>query len=507
MNNMIVVPAAAKAQRGLTRVAAYCRVSTSQENQEHSYEAQVRYFTNLYRSSSTETLVGIYADEGISGTSLDKRTEFQRMINDCRSGKIDRIVTKSVSRFARNTKDCLETLRELKALGVTVAFEKENIDTSRLSDEMMITVMGGLAQEESHSISRNVRWSIQRKMANGTLRHARVPYGYAKDDESGNLIVDPEQAVVIRRIFNMYVNGTGAHKIALTLNDEKIPSPTGIAWNKKTILKILDNEKYTGDTMWQKTYSEFMGEKFKPNLGQAAKYYIEGSHEAIISKELFEMAAKVKKKAAPKAFSRNTSPFRKKLYCGKCGHTYTFISSKRRNYWQCNCRSAIDKPCDNRVLYNDELESAFTALCDKLHVHGTVILGKCAEQLAELQRLEQFGTAEGVKRMKELSDLKDQKQRFRGLYDKHFISEEKYQQQVGEIDLKIERLSREMSRLSGANDGISGEMNTLSEIFEDYEGSDDDKKEIIELALEKITLSDNTLTFYLQCGLDFTEEV
>ena len=123
MTNMIVVPAAAKIQRGLVRVAAYCRVSTSQENQEHSYEAQVRYFTTLYRNSTTETLVGIYADEGISGTSLDKRTEFQRMINDCRAGKIDRIVTKSVSRFARNTKDCLEALRELKALGVTVAFE------------------------------------------------------------------------------------------------------------------------------------------------------------------------------------------------------------------------------------------------------------------------------------------------------------------------------------------------------------------------------------------------
>ena len=146
-------------------------------------------------------------------------------------------------------------------------------------------------------------------------------------------------------------------------------------------------------------------------------------------------------------------------------------------------------------------------MCDKLHVHGAVILGKCAEQLAELQRLEQFGTAEGVKRMKELSDLKNQKQRFRGLYDKHFISEEKYHQQVGEIDLKIERLSREMSRLSGANDGISGEMNTLLEMFEDYEGSDDDKKEIIESAIQKITIVDDKLTFCLQCGLEFTEEV
>ena len=219
------------------------------------------------------------------------------------------------------------------------------------------------------------------------------------------------------------------------------------------------------------------------------------------------MAAKVKKKAAPKNFEKNDTPFRKKLICGKCGHTYAFVNSKRRPYWQCGCRYAIDKPCGNRVLYNDELEAALTALCDKLHAHGGEILGRCAEQLAELQRLEQFGTAEGVKRLKELAALKRQKQRFRSLYDKHFISEEKYQQQIGEIDLKIERLSREMSRLSGANDGISGEMNTLLEMFEDYEGSDDDKKEIIESAIQRIMLSDDKLTFHLQCGLEFTEEV
>ena len=371
----------------------------------------------------------------------------------------------------------------------------------------MITVMGGLAQEESHSISRNVRWSIQRKMANGTFRHARVPYGYAKDDKTGNLVVDPEQAEVICRIFNMYVNGTGAHKIALMLNEEKIPSPTGIAWNKKTILKILDNEKYTGDTMWQKTYSEFMGEKFKPNRGQAAKYYIEGSHEAIIGKELFEMAAKVKKKAAPKSFGKNDTPFRKKLFCGKCGHTYAFISSKRRNYWQCGCRNAIDKPCDNRVLYNDELENAFTSMCDKLHAHGAVILGKCAEQLAELQRLEQFGTAEGVKRMKELAALKDQKKRFRSLYDKHFISEEKYEKQIGELDLQIDRLSRKMSRMSDGDCGMGSDLNTLTEIFEEYEGSDSDKREILDTVVEKITFSHDALTFHFKCGLEFTEEV
>ena len=153
MKKMTVIPAVSQIRQGRIRVAAYCRVSSNKDDQEHSYETQVRYFTSLYRGSETSELVGVYADEGISGTSMDKRVEFQRLMEDCRAGKIDRIVTKSISRFARNTKDCLKSIRELKELGITIAFEKENIDTARLSDEMMITVMGGLAQEESRSIS------------------------------------------------------------------------------------------------------------------------------------------------------------------------------------------------------------------------------------------------------------------------------------------------------------------------------------------------------------------
>lgn len=218
------------------------------------------------------------------------------------------------------------------------------------------------------------------------------------------------------------------------------------------------------------------------------------------------MAAKVKKKAAPKSFEKNDTPFRKKLFCGKCGHTYAFINSKRRPYWQCGCRYAIDKPCGNRVLYNDELEAALTALCDKLHAHGGEILGRCAEQLAELQRLEQFGTAEGVKRMKELAELKDQKQKFRSLFDKRFISEEKYLLQVSELDTRIQQLSREKAR-SSEGDGIGSEIAALAELFEDYDGTDGGKREILEAAVEKITLSGNTLKYRLSGGLEFTEGV
>ena len=181
------------------RCAAYCRVSSGSENQLHSYAAQVKYYSEVLSSSETEELVDIYADEGITGTCEDKREEFKRLMTDCRRGKIDRIYVKSISRFARNTKDCLKNIRELKELGINVIFEKENIDTAQVSDEMMITLMGGLAQEESTSISQNMRWSIQKRMRSGTFMQSVAPYGYIID--SGKMVIDPHTAPIVKKIF------------------------------------------------------------------------------------------------------------------------------------------------------------------------------------------------------------------------------------------------------------------------------------------------------------------
>lgn len=254
------------------RVAAYCRVSTNSEDQNHSFAAQNLYFKRAFQNSTEYELIGIYADIGISGTKSN-RPEFMRMLDDCRCGKVDRIVCKSISRFARNTRDCLNALRELKKLGITVKFDKEGIDTARVTDEIMITIMEGLAQEESSSISRNIRWSLKRRMATGTLGVARVPYGYVKN-ERGVLVIDKEKARVVRHIFDMYLSGMGARKIAIALNSKHIPSPTGREWNNITILKILKQEKYLGDILWQKTYSVFMGVHDQINRGDVALAYL-----------------------------------------------------------------------------------------------------------------------------------------------------------------------------------------------------------------------------------------
>lgn len=247
----VIQPTIAEEKSRIIRCAAYCRVSSDSEDQLNSFMAQLKYYENFLADSKTETLINVYADEGVTGTREDKREDFQRMMKDCRKGKIDRIYTKSISRFARNTKDCLKNIRELKSLGITVFFEKENIDTANMPDEMMITIMGGLAQEESTSLSQNMRWSVQKRMQNGTYKIARPPYGF--DIIDGNLVVNKDQAQIVSQIFNWYINGCGLQKIADILNEHNVPSSQKqTKWTADIVKYILKNERYIGDAVFQK---------------------------------------------------------------------------------------------------------------------------------------------------------------------------------------------------------------------------------------------------------------
>ena len=358
------------------RCGAYCRVSTGSAEQLHSYAAQRVWFSNLLNGSQTEVLVDIYADVGISGTTA-KRPEFMRMLDDCRRGRIDRILTKSISRFARNTRDCLAILRELREMDVTVFFEKENIDTARSADEMMIAIMGGLAQEESQSISRNIRWSLHRKMAAGTLGVARVPYGY--DKVNGRLVINDEQAAVVRRIFSLYLGGMGARRIAALFNSEGLPAPESAAWNNITIYKMLSQEMYLGDIRWQKTVSVFMG-KSRPNKGQADSFYVSGSHDPIIDRDTFESAQTLRLKNACPAEKTNDSPFRKKIVCGVCGRSYYLVGAANA-YWQCTGRFNLVKPCTNEILHDETLFGLWRVISSKLTNHADDILLSLIGQL------------------------------------------------------------------------------------------------------------------------------
>ena len=283
MNSNITVinPIRIEEQEDKIRIAAYCRVSTDSEDQLNSYMTQLRYYENFLSESETERLVSVYADEGITGTRMDKREEFQRMLKDCRRGKIDRIIVKSISRFARNTKDCLSVLRELKELGISVMFEKENIDTANITDEIMVTIMGGLAQEESSSISKNVRWSIRSKMKNGTVKFHSAPLGY--DLYEGNLIINKREAEIVKSIYKMFLSGMGYDSICRELNESKvIKNDKETKWFLASI-QFLINEMYIGDSLWQKNYNTSMPYKKVRNKGELEKYYINNTHEAIIT--------------------------------------------------------------------------------------------------------------------------------------------------------------------------------------------------------------------------------
>ena len=505
MPRMIVIPPRTDNAVKKLRVAAYCRVSTNHADQENSYETQVRYFSELFDNSSTQQLVGIYADEGITGTRLDSRVSFIKLLEDCRHGRIDRIITKSISRFARNTMDCLKCIRELNDLGITIIFEKENIDTARMSDEMMVTIMGGLAQEESHSISRNVLWSIQKKMASGTYRHARVPYGYKKNEKTGSLIVDPRKAKIVKRIFSMYLSGTGTTSIAVKLNNEGIASPTGTKWNGVTICKMLRQEKYTGNTLWQKTYSEFMGPHFQINKGQKPKYYIQNSHPAIIDKETFDLAASIRNKRKGSPGRQTDSPFRGKLICGCCGHVYSLIGGRTRLYWQCNHRYGISEQCENPIIYDKTLRIALEALCDKLHFHAKPIFDRCIKQFELLERMSQNGTITAAQLYEQIAEFKEQKHRLAVLRTKGYITDEKYTSQENEIETEIIKLTSEIDKINSQKDTAANDMRWLIDIFEKYDGSEKYRMKILAEVVERITVKNNELTFELVGGLKFTE--
>ena len=353
----------ADAEQKILRVAAYCRVSTQLEQQESSFEAQKNYYTEKITNNPNWKLAGIYADDGISGTDMKKRDEFNRLLQDCEAGKIDMILTKSISRFARNTVDTLNTLRILRKKGVTVFFEKEHIDTHADNGEMIITVLSGLAQEESFNLSENTRWGIIRKFENGTiiLNHNRF-MGYTKGKD-GELAIVPEEAETVRLIFRMYLEGTSIAGIKRHLEKEGILTVTGRKiWNEGTISKMLSNEKYMGDALLQKSYTaDFLTKTRKKNNGEMRQYYITDNHEGIVAKEIYYAVQREKQRRAERrkpAVTRRTKEKKKGysskyilsnlLVCGECGQPY------RRITWTRNGVKRIVWRCSNRVEHGTE---------------------------------------------------------------------------------------------------------------------------------------------------------
>ena len=368
------------------RVAAYCRVSTDDEEQLTSYNTQKRVYTDMVMANKEWELVGIYADEGISGTRADKRPEFKRMIDDCFAGKIDYIITKSVSRFARNTVDCLDHVRQLKARGIGVYFEEQNIDTLKCDSELYLVIYAGFAQSESESMSKNITWSYRKNFEDGKCIYIyKKLLGYKKGADGTPEIV-PEEAVIVERIFNMFLAGMTAEGISNVLKAEKIKVPgKELNFSKKMILGILQNEKYCGDCILQKTVTvDCISKSRKKNEGEAPMYLVENSHPAIVSREVFNrvqeeisrrkaLPPQSKKKAVTASGKYSKYALTEVLRCGECGSRYKRVtwtsSGKKQIVWRCVSRLDYGKKyCkDSITVKEEELQEAIVRAIRKLN--------------------------------------------------------------------------------------------------------------------------------------------
>lgn len=319
------------------RVAAYARVSSGKDAMLHSLSVQISYYSDLIQKEPGWEYAGVYADEAMTGTK-DNRAEFQRLLADCRNGKIDMVLTKSISRFARNTVTMLEAVRELKDLNVDVYFEKENIHSISGDGELMLTILASFAQEESRSVSENCKWRIRKRFVEGELVNLRFMYGYCIVD--GEIKIDPEQAEIVRMIFDDYISGMGCPTIAKKLRKMGVPRPRGGTWNSERVAEIIKNEKYTGNALLQKKYVEdHLTKTVVRNYGMLPKYYAENTHPPIVDETTFGQAQKIMAKnreltAGEKAPRRY--PFTSKIACSKCGKNYKRKITRGRVFWNCS---------------------------------------------------------------------------------------------------------------------------------------------------------------------------
>ena len=382
INRMTHLPDTAALKR---RVAGYARVSTDSDEQYTSYEAQVDYYTKYIGRHADWDFVKVYTDEGISGTNTRKREGFNEMITDALNGKIDLIVTKSVSRFARNTVDSLVTIRKLKEKGVEVFFEKENIYTFDGKGELLITIMSSMAQEESRSISENVTWGHRKRFADGKVS---LPYkqflGYEKGPDNIPQVV-PEEAETVRYIFHLFMTGKTSYSIAKQLTDEGIPTPRGRkTWSSSTIESMLSNEKYKGAALLQKSFTvDFLQKKMKKNEGEVPQYYVEHSHEAIISPEEWQAVQNelARRKVLGKRYS-GASILATRLICADCG---AFFGAKvwhsndqyRRVVLQCNDKFKHEKHCTTPKLNEDDVKRRFLEVFNSMILNKDDILDDC----------------------------------------------------------------------------------------------------------------------------------
>ncbi len=505
MAEITIIPAKDRSDE-IVRTAAYARVSSDSEDQLNSFAAQIRYYTELLKDSTDAVFVDMYADEGISGTSAAKRSEFQRLMSDCRKGKIDRVLTKSISRFARNTKDSLEAVRELKTLGISVYFEKENIDTGEISSEMMLAIYSQFAQEESMSISKNCRLGVKKRMMDGTYKTASTPFGY--DYVSGKLQINPEKAAVVKQIFDWYVSGIGMNEIATRLNQLGVRKEI---WRRGTIYCIITNEKYIGDTLLQKTFTiDTLPFRGVINRGEKEQYYVSGTHEPIIEKSIFDTAQKVlAKRDKSSGTITEHSPFHSKIVCGNCGSTFRRKNRKNHVYWVCRKHDESADNCGIRQIREEEFRIAFVRLWNKLQAHYKAILSPMLRQLETLSEREKSGDKQLANLRKEIAEFKQQMHLITVLNSQGTLDGAYFKECSQELDRKLITAQKQLhANLDDEDSERLDDIRKLIRIFERAEPITEFDDIKFGQIVEKITvMSETEIRFDLIGEIGFTERI
>jgi len=510
-------------KKTVKRVCAYARVSTDSEEQQTSYSSQIKHYSEQIKSNPEWEFVGIYADEGISGTQVKHRTEFKRMIDDALKGKIDIILAKSISRFARNTLDTLKYVRLLREHNVDVYFEKENIHTLNLDSEMFLTLFSAFAQAESESISQNVKLGLKAKMKRGELVGNCCCYGYKRGKEKGTIEIDEEKAKIVRNIFNWYISGLGYKCIAKKLNDLGIPSHTNKKWLGTSIKCIITNEKYVGDLLNQKSYSiDPLTHKTIKNYGEKEKYYVKDHHEPIISREVWNEAQEIYKERSSKSDYGHNSvhamhyPFSKKIVCGLCG--YNFVRRMRsrkytRIYWKCWERTA-NQDCNAISLREEYIEEMF------IQIYNSIVLNKHKTKEKLLNAIKETITENDCKTVidkykKEQEVLQNRLSHLIDMKLDDFSNKEAYSQKEQEITERLKFISNEIQcyeDLDNENKVLSKKLKEIENILAEPETLKEFDRETFENIVARIVVGEkdengnenlNVVRFILKTGTEF----
>ena len=511
--NVTYIPPKA-AKPAILRVAAYCRVSSDSSDQLHSYAAQIKAYTEQIGAHADWELVDVYADEGLTGTRMDKREDFQRLLADCRKGKVDRVLCKSISRFARNTRDCLAALRELSALGVTVYFEKENIDTGTLTSELMVSVSGSLAQQESVSISQNLKISWRRMMDASNFVTTNPPFGYELADGCG-LKIKESEADIVRWIFTGYLDGMSTREIAKLLTERGILTTEGnTVWNPRSVQQILGNEKYKGDTLTLKRYTTNQFPfTVKRNHGEVDQYYIENSHPAIIDADTFERVRKLKERRMQKRRSdRRDSLLSGKMACGVCG-TALMRRTTGSGMISWVCRKHDEKAADCPVgrIPEAEIYAAFARMYNKLRANADIILKPALTQLDGLETALQRENPAMLTVNRAIAQAAEQSHNISKLQTAGLLDTDACATKLNAINIQLTQLRRERHRLLEHDDiqeAIDRLHQTADIVNAGPERLDIFDEGLFEELVEQIVAESQTrIRFRLRGGIELAEEV